>query len=162
MNLWNGMVFPQAVFQIIPDSQTPSTDGAFGAENFDSRLNPDVADVLKQLSLSEDSKVDHSYMNLTLPGDPDDDDIYLANDDNPAESSDSMMPMETAAVSMCSAHTTSPMATLPPNDIVAISHPPMAIVLDSESSDPTAPKKATRTRSSAQNTTQATVANTEV
>ena len=93
MNLWNGMVFPQAIFEIVPDSQTASTDGAFGAENLDSRLNPDVADVLRQLSLS-DGKMDHSRANIHLLGDSEDDDIY--NNDNPAEFSDVTMPTETA------------------------------------------------------------------
>jgi len=102
VDLWNGMVFPQTVFEIIPDSQTALMDGAFGAKNFDSRLHPDIADVLRKLSLS-DSKMDHSYANLPLPGDHKDDDIYLTNDDNPAESSDWMMPTE-IAISLCSTH----------------------------------------------------------
>ena len=143
MNLWNQMVFPHATFEIIPDSQTPSTDGAFGAENLDPRFkNPDVADVLRQLSLS-DGRMDHSFANLEY----DDEDMYTTpNDTNPAELSSDWAPME-AAISTHSARITSEsaMTILPSNDIIAIPPTPVAVTL--ESSDPPAPKKATRTRS---------------
>ena len=160
LNLWNRMVFPQAIFEIVPDSQTPSTDGAFGAENFDSRVNPDVADVLRQLTLS-DGRMDHSFGNLEY----DDDNIYTTNNANPAESESDQLLTE-ADISMSSAHATSEsaMITLPPNDVIAIPPTPVA-----ELSDPPATKKATRTCSSARNTAQAqattnsmTPANSEV
>jgi len=156
MNLWNRMVFPHATFEIVPDSQTPSTDGAFGAENLDPWFtNPDVADVLRQLSLS-DGRMDHFLANLKYENE----DMYRTpNDANLAEPSSDWAPTE-AAISTHSAHITSEsaMTTLPSNDIIAI--PPTAVAITLESSNPPAPKKATCTCSSARHITQAQASTT--
>jgi len=166
IDLWNRMVFPQGVLEINSDSgsQTASaaTDQALSAEKFDPQSNPDVAAVLKQLSLS-DGETDHeSDVNLGDPED-DDDDIYVTNDDNPTTFTATPHSTETPVTTSTAVET----FTSPNNDVALPAVPHAPITLDPEQSNPPAPKKATRTRSSARNTTQATtphetLANTEV
>jgi len=84
INQWNTMVFPQAEFEIVPDSQAPSADEG----STSNPKNPDVADVLQLLSreTTEDSGTrpemlsDADDSDWPQNGNDNDYDIYVNHD----------------------------------------------------------------------------------
>lgn len=176
INLWNGMVFPQGIFEIIPDSQTVSAigDEAFNTGNFDSRFNPDVTAILRQLSLLDDSD-DESGTNPAVPSNPDSDDdsdnIYL-NDEDPTESSVTIHSPQSTVIASTTISLAPPnesVAGAPPN-VSAAAIPPIAaasaLVSEPTPSGPAAvnpPIRKKPTRASTRNTAamKATPANTD-
>jgi hypothetical protein len=67
-NDWNKMVFPQAEFEIVPDSQaaSPSGEGSISAHSANPK-NPNVANVLRMLSLETVDDSDTELESETLP-----------------------------------------------------------------------------------------------